>query len=643
MERPSRLLTCSQKCSNLSLTRRLSPRQRCDSYSPVKDSAHSPITDKARLVSIISGGCFGLLAAWVRGPLGAWLVQLPPSNLQLLVILTLSLLAGFVSVVVAKKLPISRPFSPGEAGRLGILAGLVSALWAGGGLTLLATLTAGGAQTALLDRILRGQMWLVLAVSLAALLPGVLSGFVGGLMGSHIATHSKPKSEPPREVVRLPWLPWVHRGVVSLAVLAMASPFSILWKAGVVDPPPVVAAPEVKQSPPTPPRFQYDPPQDLKSARLGEIQPAFTKVIPNVQSSCPVALSPDGRMIAFGDSAGAGASVGVFDLHRFTKIASISVSDFPKGVLAWSPDQKSLSCTIGNGQARRIWILRISSGAAIELPRPPGRDVPGGDLYWWQDEELAFFPTDESPLAFGLQTLLFLPFDGSPAFKQLNEVNKQLWLEGPRTPWPEQSGWKFGLRPLIKSAVPPARRAPDGPWQLSSEWVCAFTHPNLPLAFGFRSLPVQEGDQLLCSPDGSKLIRLQDRSIEVTFMEKVVAPEFVFEVQMPFSLDGSEGDEVKRQIEEKQLCALVCAPLNNPLNNAIVGPNYNQVCALARVLEWKGRQGIIAVQTHDGGVQANDLASTLHLWQSGRMIEWRFGPEHGLHSVRVDRLQCRRH
>jgi hypothetical protein len=356
---------------------------------------------------------------------------------------------------------------------------------------------------------------------------------------------------------------------------------------------------------------------------LGEIQPDFTKIIPDVQGSCPVALSPDGAMVAFGDASGGRTAVGVFDLHRFSKVASIVVPAFPHGLLAWAPDRKSIACTLGEGASRRIWILKIETGAAIELPRPPGRDVPGGDLFWWQEHELSFFPEDEAPLAFNLEKLELGAFEESPAFKKLDDAAKTMWIEGPRSSWPEQTGWRLGLRTTLKSAIPPARREPDSPWELSGQTICAYEHPKLPLAFGFKSLSVNEGDKILCSADGSKIIRLLNGQIEVTFMKKAACPDFMFEVEMPLPLEEIGNTGWRNQVDSKELCLLVYAPLRNPLNNVIVGPDYNHVRALARLVEWKGRKAVFIVQTHDKSINAEDVASTLHYWEPGKMSEWK--------------------
>ncbi len=270
-----------------------------------------------------------------------------------------------------------------------------------------------------------------------------------------------------------------------------------------------------------------------------------------------------------------------------------------------------------------MWIVRIGESKAIELPRPPGRDLPGGDLHWWQDGELAFFPGDEAPLAFDLDKLLLLSLEESGAYKKLDNISKRLWYEGPREAWPGQTHWKLGVRTLITSAVPPSRREPDGPWQFSGQSVCAFTHPSLPLAFGLKSLGVDEGDKILCSDDGSKLIRLMNGKIEVTFMKQTTCPDFAFEVEMPLLLGEIEGTGWKKQVEEKLLCLIFYAPLRNPLNDVVVGPDYTQVRALARLLEWKERRGVFIVQTHDGSIQPSDIASTLHYWEPDKMSEWK--------------------
>lgn len=622
MEWPSRLRICWQKSSRS--PHPLSENRRCDSGLTVPEPLDSPITDKARLIALITGLCVGVSAPFLAGLLWNPFIGLDSAHVLLLVILTLSFISGCGAVLVSwKQLP-GKAQVVGVGARIGMRAGFLAALIAGGVLILVATSASHSASTAALDRFHRGQMWLTLAVSLAALLPSVLCGFLGGITGAGVVSKRLPVQEQDQPPTPLPWLKWINGSIAAAAVLAFAAPLSRVGQPLVVDPPPpappVVVAPP---SPPVPPPFRYEPPLGIRTAGLGEIQPDFSKIIPDVQSSCPVALSPDEVMVAFGDASGGRAAVGVYDLHRFTKVASIEVPSFPHGILAWAPDRKSIACTLGDGASRRIWILKIGTGAAIELPRPPGRDVPGGDLFWWQEHELAFFPEDEAPLAFDLEKLELAAFEESPAYKKLDAFGKRIWIEGPRSNWPEQTGWRLGLRTILKSAIPPMRREPDSPWELSGKTICAYEHPKLPLAFGFKSLVVNEGNKILCSSDGSKIIRLLNGQIEVTFMKKAACPNFMFEVEMPLPLEEIASTGWQNQIDSKELCLLVYAPLRNPLNNVIVGPEHNQVRALARLIEWKGRKAVFMVQTYSEGIQADDVASTLHYWEPGKMSEWK--------------------
>ncbi len=588
------------------------------------DSLESSITDKSRLTVLITGLCGGVPAPLFVEFLQSPAIGLNLAHVLLLVTLALSFMSGCMAVLLSCKQLAGSEQASGVGARIGMSAGIWAAVAAGSVLILMATLASYSATTAALDILRRAQMWMILAVGLASVLPSVLCGFVGGIVGAGIAPKNLSVQKSDLQSTPLPWLKWMRRCIAAVAVLAYASPLSRVGQPMAVDPPP--PAPPVLKAPPPPPApppFRYAVPEGIKTAGLGELQPDFAKIIPNVQSSSPVALSPDGVMIAFGDAAGGTTAVGVYDLHRFTKVASIGVPSFPHGVLAWAPDQKSIACTLGDGAARRIWILKIETGVAIELPRPPGGDVPGGDLFWWQEHELAFFPEDEAPLTFDLEKLELGEFKESPSFKKLDDAGKKSWIEGPRLNWPEQTGWRLGLRTMVKSGIPPSRREPNSNWEFSGQTVFAFDHPKLPLGFGFKSLLANEGDRVLCSADGSKFVRLQNGQIEVTFMRKATCPEFIFEVDMPLPVEEIADLGPHNQIESKELCLLVYAPLRNPLNNATVGPDYKQVRALARLSEWKGRRAVFIVQTHDGSSMTEAIASTLHFWRLGSMAEWK--------------------
>ena len=583
----------------------------CDTPRIVSDSAQSFITDKPRLIALAFGIGTGLVAMLFHGLITSGLLGLPPANWHLLTVLFLALLAGFGTAWV------SRSRLQGVAGRLGIRTALYCALAAGAALDLIATLNALGAATAGSESVLKTRMWLVLAVSLAAILPAVLCGFVGGLLGSQFRMAKSPEEPSSDDPKAIPWIRWATLGVMSASLLGLLAPLVFLGRSPKVNPPAITVSHNV------PPPFQYEPPPGIESAKIGEIQPDITKVIEGIESDSPVSLSADGRLLAYCDTSSGSPAIGIYDLNHFQKITSIQVPAFPQEPPAWSPDQKSLACTIGSGSDRQIWVLRVADAKSISLPLPPGRDTPGGDLFWWQQHELVFFPTDEAPLVFDLAKLVLKPIDESPYFTKLDAAAKRQWLEGPRTSLPSQKGWKLDVRTVIRSVTPPPRRKPETDWELFGDSICAMSHPDLPVSFGFDSLVVNDGSKLLCAADGSKLIRLGNGQAEVTFMKKAAAPALHFEVSMPQADDAIKEAEWKQHVSDGELCVLVCAPLINPLNHQVVGPDYQQVRGIAQLVEWKGRNAIFVMQTYSRPIQSTDIATTLHAWADGHKTIWK--------------------
>lgn len=582
----------------------------------MQDSSQSPITDKACLISIVVGGCAGVSAAFFRALIGSLPELVAPPKLQLLVILMLSLLAGLVTALVVRKHLTSRFQAPGVAGRLGIRAGLFCTILAGAILTLLATLDANGAESGALDRVLRARMWLVLGVSLTALLPGVLCGFVGGLIGGQIMATKLPEKPAEHSDEGISYLRHTIWGVMIVSLLGLLAPLTYMGRAPKVDPPVVVTPVD------TPPPFIYEVPPNIKSAHIGQIQPDSTQMIEGVLSTGPVRLSADGRLFAYADAARSGAGIIIYDLHRLQKIGSFSLPAPPDKPLAWSPDQKALACAVSRDGDERIWILKLDGSQAIELPRPPGRDTPHGEFFWWEEHELAFFPTDEPPLVFDLHKLILSPLKESPTFTQLEKDQQQKWLDEPGTVLAPPLVWKPDIRTVIRIATPPPRRSPDELWQLGVASVCALAHPELPLAFGFDTLPVTEGTRVVFAADGSKIIRLANNRAEVTFMKVEQSPPVHFEVAMPVSSDAVQTTAWKDHIDAGRLCALVYEPLINPLTQKSVGPDYQKVRGLAQLVEWKGNTAVFVLQCCDRPLPMNSVASTLHVWNEARWEVW---------------------
>lgn len=592
--------------------------------------------DSGRLRADVVGLVCGGIAVLFRGVMGGANHGQDFPLLQMGVELGLALAAGMAVAAIKPADLISPRLATGIGGRLGIRAGFKAALLAGALLTCLATVDAFAAQTAAAEYTLKYRMWLTLFVSLAALLPSVLCGFVGGALVAGLMDSRIPENAGELPPPGLPWLRPFSFGMVSGCAVGFLLPFSFLGRASKVDPPPVVEKPATPTSPasslplplspPSPsesPRFHYEAPADIKTAKLGQIQADFTKTIDGIANEAAISLSPEGSLLAYGDRSADEPRVTVFDLDAFKPVASIRVPAFPKDGMAWSPDRKALVCTIqGRAGERRIWILDLAAQRAMELPRPRDRDTPAGDVFWWQEHEVAFFPEDEPPLVLDLEKLTLQPAMESSFLKKMDEPTKRGWLDGPRWLIPASKEWQLDLKTVFHRIEPPSRRDSKDPWHFRGDTFCALSHPDLPVSYSFKWLPVVEGMSVLCAPDASKIIRIHDGRAEVTFMKVTSSPDCQLEVSMPVSFDDIKDETLKQQVVSHELCAFVFAPLVNPLSHQTVGPDYDRLKGVVRLLEWKERKAVFFVTTFDQDFALNDVISTLHTWDNGNMELW---------------------
>lgn len=463
--------------------------------------------------------CSGILC----GALAAILVQQADERqllftpLLLIMILTLAAnLSGFAVAIVRPSLLEKPARAIGIGCRLGLKAGWRTALTAGAMLCVLSTLNALAAPNSTTENFLKSRMWLTCCVSLAALLPSVFCGFIGGAMGARLVRSRIPPGLDSRSSSTTTYYRWPFRFLSWLSFLLLASPLVFLGREPKIDPPPVVVAKPVPVQAPVPPPFRYEVPEELCESRFNQFRVDFVKTIENAADSKAMSLSPDGRLFAYCSQGNGNSSITVFDLHTFKAVAHFIVPSHPTDSLVWSPDMKRLACSCsGQSSSASLWILSLENGLAVELPRPPETDVPLGEFFWWSAEELAFFPFDEDPLIFHLDTLTFAPVGETKYLSDKSEEAKKRWTEGPRFELPTSKHWRFEIATGLQSHQPPSRKKLDATWQWSQKFFCSFADPLSPRHHLLTDLPVNKGMKVFCAPDGSKIIRSMNGHIEV--------------------------------------------------------------------------------------------------------------------------------
>lgn len=588
------------------------------------DTGQPEIPSVARLRADLIGAACGVPALLLHG----LLFRLPLGQVYSLTemggLLCTAVLGGFLTTLTKPSQLMSLKRAVGIAIHLGWRSGARAVLVGGALLILLQTFNVLGAFNAATELQLKSRLWMTWLVSIAALLPGVFCGLIGGVLGarmsgSSIASAVNTPSAPDAPM----WLRRLSYGLLLLACMGLASPLLFLVRAPRVDVPPLAV---VK---PVPVPFQYVTPVGINTAKLGQIQPAFMKRLEGIDSDAAISLSPDGKLLAFCDRSQKEPAITVFDLHAFKPVVSLKVPAFPQNCLAWSPDMKGLACTLlSRDGERHLWILDLSAKRAVELPRPRHRDTPGGDVFWWAAKEVAFFPEDDPALVLDLESLVLKPADESPFLQKADEATRKRWTNGPRLSVPATQSWRFDLATVLSSSEPPPRLQPDAPWQLRGGAICALSHPDHPIAYGFADLPVREGMHVLCASDASKIIRVENGRAEVTYMQLNEAPNCQLEVTMPVDFDSLKDGPLKQQLAAHAVCAFVYAPLVNPLTHQTVGPDYEHLKGLVRLLKWKERKAVFFTVNPGGSIDATDVISTLHTWVAGTLAvsndeDWR--------------------
>jgi hypothetical protein len=138
----------------------------------------------------------------------------------------LSLISNCVAALCCQKELPGREHASGVGTRIGMRAGIWAVLVGGSVLFLMATPASYSATLAALDGFHRGQIWLLLAVSLAFVLPRVLFGFLGGVMDAGAIAKKLLIQKSDQPSIPLPKLKWLVGSIAAAVVIAFAAPIS---------------------------------------------------------------------------------------------------------------------------------------------------------------------------------------------------------------------------------------------------------------------------------------------------------------------------------------------------------------------------------------------------------------------------------
>ena len=240
------------------------------------------------------------------------------------------------------------------------------------------------------------------------------------------------------------------------------------------------------------------------------------------------------------------------------------------------------------------------------LPQPKKYAVPDGPVSWWKENEVVFVPKSGPVVGLNLDRLEVYPIGLSP--DELAKLKRELRLD-----FASNSQWAFGKGSVLTFAErPEVEGTREWNWQ---------SHPAIVLADLerassriFMAIIPSGGDVYFGVNDGSKLMQVRAGKLSVFYFERGAVPPLRWKIKMPSGPEQmKDPGMVQGALAKGQLSLLMYAPLVNPLNDKIVGPNRERPKAILRVLRWEGLEAEVWIEAGTEPYFAGDVFSDLHV------------------------------
>ena len=511
----------------------------------------------------------------------------------------------------------AQELASGFGPRVGIRAALIAAL-TGGSLTVFAASlhalgigrpAAGGVWLTLFALVLPGtRPFQILLLVLLGFPPSMFFGTAGSLIAAMLGTAVFPseaggKGSAARTAS-------VRSGllitILTLSAIGFLSPFAqaLLPRAKPIAVAPVIAPPPL--SAPAP-KWRYEKPHGFDTAEADHFTITKRQDFGEVNGNAPIVLSPDELLLAYS------AHTSTVEIRNLDTLDVIAHADTPQPPdhIAWSPDGKRLLFSI-EGQMRRLQVFDLASDRVISLPQPVDSRLPDGRPFWWDASEV-LFTSSAGPRVLSLETLRVYPVSASATWKALPEAEREAIGRGEvPASFPGTSRWQMSAQPVVSHYVVPANTSAK--WTITESLNLAFLNPKIAYRAVQPGVDFTLGDLLIMPLNGTKFIHVRDGRAAIYYFGLTDAPAGHFKVGMPSPPEPPLADALSK----KGVCAFVCAPVVNPLNGKTVGPNRDQVKAIARFESWKGKDAELWIQEYYLPISPGDVVADLHTWE-GRL------------------------
>lgn len=553
----------------------------------------SSLIGTAEYVGTATGLVFFIPMVYLSGGISF----LRESLIVLFLLMAYGCLAGTIISLIAG-LPVYRQtVSRGVCARLGVRVGLIVSLVGGATASVVATLSHFKVPGFIQSTLSPGLVFLVTVLSV---LPTVLVASLGAVFPAIARDFPSLVESDPLDSQK-PMTPWFFPLVIGLSILGYLSPLttvSVRSSAAVEtsEPQPVV---------PAAPSFRYSTPDGFGNVAPSQWKVVHQKFLSDLAPGQPLALSSNGTYLAYVTDASPSKNLRIFDLDRFERVTDFSL---PRPVaLSWSPGSDQLFC-ITESDERRAWVLELESHVSTQLPIPKGNQLPSNAPLWARPESISF-PSLEggTPSSLDLNTLNLTARNSSISAARLpasvlGKTNRVYVAYGSKLtsyarPGFNQKNWENQWRTSV----------------VVKDETTVRVLPEIP--------SVAQGDRAIVSWNGSKLIVVNGGTARIHYfgIEEPASPLWTIH-EMPDTPNSVSFQSLKDQLSRKLLCVVVCAPLINPLNEEVVGPDRENVKGLARVISWEGLRANLWIAEEYQPLADGDVAADLHVWEHGEPV-----------------------
>ena len=562
------------------------------------------------------GLCAGLLCflfSFFGNSLGALFPPGPPA-----VVLPMVLFSAVAGAGAALLANVSPECPAGAAPRFGIRATMFAAI-TGGALTVFAaTLHAFGigsspANASTLTLLSNFFPKAGASLNLFLVLLGIPASIFFGIAGSLIATmlcarfaNTQPSIVKGRR--RLRFRDPIFSAMLALSAIGYLSPFAVALRPR-PSPERIAVAPITPVAPVAPrlppPKWRYRKPAEFDSADASQVAVSDSRTF-EIDGSLPLSLSRDETRLAYFRRT-PNTTLEIRDLDTLDVLQSFPLRGTPSA-LSWSPDGTGI-LVVCQAETKSVQIFN-STGRVWVLPQPVNDRIPEGPPNWWTDDEV-LFGRDETLTCLSLDTLRVYPASESAKWNTLpKEKQARVASYQNRPALPGNFRWTLDIWPRIRSYE--INQNLDAPWKTNRWFHLALSDPDNAYRATLPQVEINIGDVVLATSDSTKLLHIRNGVASVFYLGLRPQSSTALTISMPAAPDAS----LIQALADKSVCAFICAPLINPLNGKIVGPNRGQVKALARIAKWKDDKAEAWITEEYAPVHPGDVIGDIHVWDN---------------------------